>query len=68
MIDWKEPAVRINGEPLTIAEAMTLRVAVTQFLMQLDGGLGDDETGRAICDGYKRAGQSILAKMSVTPA
>ena len=59
-----EANVRINGELLSVAEAMTLRVAVTSFLMGLDDGLGDDETGKAICEGYKLACRSILGKMT----
>lgn len=61
--DPKEADVQINGEQLSYAEAMTLRVAVSHFFMSLDEGLGDDETGKAICEGYQRACRTILNKM-----
>lgn len=32
---WVEADVVINGKPLTFAESMTLRVAITSFLMQV---------------------------------
>jgi hypothetical protein len=58
--------IRINGELLSTAEAMTIRVAVSSFLMSLQAdGLGDDETGKALCDGYQRACQSVLGKMQL---
>lgn len=62
---WNEPAIEINGKPLSVAESMTLRVAVSSFLMPLQSeGLGDDETGETICAGYKNACRGILSKMT----
>ena len=50
----KEPAININGTVLSQGQAMAVRVAVTNFLfdMQSVGVLGDDETGEAIRLGY----------------
>jgi hypothetical protein len=49
----KEPDITINGVPCTTAMAMTLRVAIEHFASDLrENGLGEDETGRAICQGY----------------
>lgn len=63
-IDPLEADVVIEGQTLTRAESMTLRVAVTAFLMTLqDEGLGDDENGKAISEGYQRACKTILNKM-----
>lgn len=65
MADWNEAEIKVNGSPLSVAESMTLRVAVSSFLMSLQSdGLGDDETGKAMCEGYKRACASIFAKMT----
>lgn len=48
-----EPAVTINGQMLDQGQAMTLRVALESFAMDLSTqGLGDDEHGRAMRDGY----------------
>lgn len=32
---WSEPAITINGHALTIAQAMAVRVAVSNFLLEL---------------------------------
>lgn len=34
--DWNEPEVVINGQPLSMAEAMTLRVAMATFGIHLE--------------------------------
>ncbi len=48
-----EPIITINGQQLTNAQAMTVRVAITSFAADLvEEGLGDDETGREIAQGY----------------
>jgi hypothetical protein len=56
MAEWVEPAMTINGTRLTTAQAMTVRVAISTFAMDLQAsGLGDDETGREIAQGYLAA-------------
>lgn len=52
---WTEPEITINGTTLSFGQAMTLRVAVGNFLIQVQDpdGLGDDEAGRSIAKGYK---------------
>lgn len=48
-----ESCITINDITLTDAQAMTVRVAVTSFAMELRAvGLGDDERGKAIAGGY----------------
>lgn len=59
---WTEAEVIINGKPLSFAEAMTLRVAVSHFYMWLSG----DEVERDMADlgiGYKSKLDSIEHKM-----
>lgn len=63
-----EPKITINGQALSDAEAMTVRVAIGSFAMDLQDGLGDDEMGRAICEAYKRALRLIFAKMHTSGA
>lgn len=49
----KEAAVVINGKTLSNAQAMTVRVALESFSMDLrTDGLGSSETGRTIAEGY----------------
>jgi hypothetical protein len=56
MTDQTEPAITINGTPLTTAQAMTMRVALETFAMDLrDHGLGDDEHGTTMTHGYLAA-------------
>ena len=43
----------LNGTPLNIGQAMTLRVALESFASSLvSEGLGDDEIGRGMVKGY----------------
>lgn len=50
----KELSVIINQQRLTEAQAMTVRVAIVSFAMDLcENGLGNDEPGKAICAAYK---------------
>lgn len=50
-----EPAITINGVPLTEAQAMTVRVAIGSFAidMQHDDALGDDKHGRNMTAAYR---------------
>jgi len=57
-----EPQIIINGVPLRQGEAMTIRVALELFAMDLHAtGLGDDEHGRAMTKGYLANIESIRA-------
>lgn len=58
-----EPIIAINGVVLSKAEAMTIRVAVGNFALDLNNGLGDDETGIAITQGYKNQIRKINVLM-----
>lgn len=62
----EEPFISINGKPLTQAEAMTLRVALSVYLDQLNSdasALGEDVIGKTLRDNYLAAGRSIGEKM-----
>jgi len=63
---YSEPDVIVNNVQLTGGEAMTLRVAVSCFLSDMVvNGLGDDEAGKVIAEGYIKNSESILNKMGV---
>lgn len=58
--NFQEPPVTINGEKLSTAQAMTVRVAIQTFDLSLaQTGLGDDYTGRKIAEGYRRCVREI---------
>jgi len=46
-----EPDIIINGRQLTVGQAMTVRVAISAFSMQL-GAIGDDVHGRRMAAAY----------------
>lgn len=49
----KEPTITINGAMLHPGEAMTIRVALESFAIDLTAkGLGDDEHGKKMTAGY----------------
>lgn len=60
-----EADITINGKALTFAESMTLRVAVSSYLMSMNepNALGPDLQGREIAAGYARSCCSILQAM-----
>jgi hypothetical protein len=51
---WNEPEITINEVKLTVAQAMTVRVALGSFVLSLgdEDALGDDKHGKAMRDGY----------------
>jgi hypothetical protein len=60
----REPKKTINGKQLTLAQAMTVRVALGSFHISLTAeGLGNDAAGQAICDGYLAQLQTIFPLM-----
>lgn len=62
---FAEPDITINGTALTFAQAMTLRVAIGQFLMGLQepDALGDDEHGLVMTKAYKARAGEIMQLM-----
>jgi hypothetical protein len=59
-----EPSITVNGTPLTVSQAMTIRVALQGFAAQLHNeGLGDDDHGRTMTAAYLAAVREINALM-----
>ena len=68
MSAFTEPAMTINGVALTIAQAMTVRVALEAFAADLaERGLGDDAHGIAMTEGYLRAIRDIRVLEGIAP-
>ncbi|MFZ2404409.1 MAG: hypothetical protein WAW41_04680 [Methylobacter sp.] len=62
-----EPDITINGNLLTQAQSMTIRVAVYSFAERLqDEGLGDDQTGKDITANYLARLKEIAIMMDET--
>lgn len=63
-----EPDITINGCKLTEAQAMTVRVALVTFALDLrePDALGKDYTGRGIRKGYKARVSEILTMISTS--
>ena len=52
----EEPAITVNGVRLTTGQAMTVRVALSHFALDLkEDGLGDDDHGLKMVEGYQGA-------------
>jgi hypothetical protein len=49
---WVEASVSINGESLSFAEAMSLRVAVSSFRMSVNDDATRRLLGENLADGY----------------
>lgn len=62
-----EPKIVINGKFLSDAQAMTVRVAVNSFSIDLQSnGLGDDEHGKAMTKLYVERIQEINTMFAAT--
>lgn len=66
MSDYREPTITIEGTPLTKAQALTVRVACSDFALWLnsENALGDDEHGKAMRAGYLHALGGIFTLMA----
>ena len=59
-MSYKEASIVVNGVPLTIGQSMTVRVALESFASDLNSqGLGEDEMGKKITDGYLNSIEEI---------
>ena len=58
----KEPEISIYGQPVTYAQAMAIRVAVTDFYIQAGDPdmLGDDDQRRALTAAYRARLKEVL--------
>ena len=61
MVEIKEASVVIAGNTLTFQESMTLRVAISSFLMSMkdDDSLGVDLHGRIMTKSYRKHASTI---------
>jgi len=64
---WIEATVTINGNPLSFAEAMTLRVAVGAFLMNLADPSVRAGLGEGLAGGYQQHLRTITRYMQQQP-
>lgn len=61
----KEPNIEINGWQCTPAMAITIRTAIEGFAMDLQhNGLGNDEHGKAMKEGYLARIQEVRELMA----
>jgi hypothetical protein len=58
----EEPEITINGTVLTVGQAMTVRVAVSNFAASLD------EHGGAMTQAYQARVSEIISLMSIAEA
>ncbi len=64
----EEAIVTINGVPLSSAQSMTFRVAVSQFFSEMSAdpcALGEDEHGVTMTRHYKERCAEIIALMAL---
>jgi hypothetical protein len=63
----KEPVITVNGEQVSEAEAMTIRVALSCYAMDLENenALGSDVAGREIRGGYIRCIHALFRRMGM---
>jgi hypothetical protein len=57
---FDEPYITINGTPLTLGQAMTVRVALSSFVASLQDGLGDNEHGLQMTTAYRERLTEII--------
>lgn len=60
-----EASITVNGVPLTTGQSMTVRVALSLFLMDMNNedAIGTDLTGDSIRRGYLKCGAEVLRLM-----
>lgn len=61
-----EPTITVNGSLLTVGQAMTVRVALGAFALDLrTDGLGDDQHGTDITRAYLVRIKEVMQKMTM---
>ena len=63
----QEPIITINGNYLSVAQSMAVRVALNAFLMELQNdseALGEDSHGKFMCRAYKSRMKEIFAMIN----
>ena len=61
---WEEAVVKINGTRLGDGHAMTIRVSLNSFAIDLEDGLGSDEHGKVMTIEYRKRISEILRLMA----
>lgn len=62
--EWHEAEIIIGKKKLNKAQSMTLRVALTGFVSEMRHvGLGDDNTGKSIAEGYMLNGEEVIGML-----
>ena len=59
-----EPEIVINGRRLLAGESMIVRLAIEAFASDISRGIGDDELGRLIAEGYRNRLKTIRETLS----
>lgn len=61
----EEPRITVNGVELSLGQAMTLRVALTTFHMEMGQpeALGKDEHGLITARNYRQRAEEVLVLM-----
>ena len=61
-----EPVIIVNGVPLSLGQAMTVRAALNGFCSTLrEEGLGDDEHGKMMTEGYLARTKEVFELMGL---
>jgi hypothetical protein len=62
----QEATITVNGHLLSHGQAMTVRVALAAFVMDLtNDGLGDDEHGKLMVKAYQERAHEIFRMMGL---
>lgn len=64
---WTEPAIVINGRPLSFAEAMAIRVAVSSFRMFVNDRSNAEQLGVTLAANYDARLGDVEAYMRSDP-
>ena len=57
---YQEPRITINGTELTAGQSMTVRVAISSFIINMQSdGLGDDEHGKIMTAAYLERAREV---------
>jgi hypothetical protein len=62
---WR-PTVALAGHTLSSAQAMTVRVAIGSFAINLLEGLGDDTHGKLMTEAYKLRLREIIPRLAAS--
>ncbi len=64
--DWNEPDIIVNGHALTVAQCMSVRVAISNFRMQLGDAVFRAAIGEALARSYDQRLRDVQHTMMET--